>query len=432
VTYQLVIENTGTVGLGNLSLVEDLATQFGSAFVDARNLTLTASPSHAQSSILLDSSSWNGNANPEMMDTSSTNLLAVGDSFTVQFDVEVDPREVTAPLENQVTGKGDAVDNNGNSIPDSSGNPIVASDLSDSGADPGSSNPGAPGDNGTSDDPVPFLPPEVPLGEITGTVFQDNNGDGIQQTGEGGIGGVEITLTGTDVLGNPVVATIFTDANGRFAFSGLNAGNYSITQTQPNGFTDGVENGDPSTNVGDDIISNIQLGWGESFGTNTFAERLPGASGNPASLPSLAPNFNSPISRLVSSYVGGPGPIYSGVPINSNANPLSLDSGRAVTGGYSATGLVDCGCPTPVEACEQRITEVVSEDCCSDAVVTEQPAMTEAMPQVIHEVMDGEINDCGQSETVIPCEEVIPCATENHHRRPSFLKRINNWLNRCV
>ena len=42
------------------------------------------------------------------------------------------------------------------------------------------------------------------------------------------------------------------------------------------------------------------------------------------------------------------------IPINGNADPLSLDSGRAVTGGYSGSGvgfgdgLEDCGCSEPV------------------------------------------------------------------------------------
>ena len=40
VTYQLVVENTGSAGLQNLSVVDDLATQFGPAFVSAGNLSL--------------------------------------------------------------------------------------------------------------------------------------------------------------------------------------------------------------------------------------------------------------------------------------------------------------------------------------------------------------------------------------------------------
>ena len=43
-TYQVVIENTGTVNLANLTLGEDLATQFGAAYVNASGLTLVTPP----------------------------------------------------------------------------------------------------------------------------------------------------------------------------------------------------------------------------------------------------------------------------------------------------------------------------------------------------------------------------------------------------
>ena len=210
VTYQLVIENTGTVDLASVSLLEDLSTQFGSAFVNAGNLSITSGTSNANSNVAVNAAAWDGFSIIEMMDASNANILVVGDSFTIQFDVEIDPAVVTDPLENQVTGSGGAVDVNGDPILDSSGSPINANDLSDSGADPGTTNPGDPGDQGTVDDPTPFDPPEVPLSEISGTVFQDDNGDGIQDPDEVGIAGVEITFTGTDVFGNAVLLTVFT------------------------------------------------------------------------------------------------------------------------------------------------------------------------------------------------------------------------------
>ena len=40
VVYQVVVENIGTTDLENLSLVEDLAAQFGAAFIDAADLTM--------------------------------------------------------------------------------------------------------------------------------------------------------------------------------------------------------------------------------------------------------------------------------------------------------------------------------------------------------------------------------------------------------
>ena len=68
-TYQVVIENTGTVDLANLTLTEDLATQFGGAYVDAYGLTLTTPPANAASAISLDTVDFNGGSSTEIVNT---------------------------------------------------------------------------------------------------------------------------------------------------------------------------------------------------------------------------------------------------------------------------------------------------------------------------------------------------------------------------
>ncbi len=429
VTYQVVVENTGTVDLGNLSLLEDVANQFGSAFVDAGNLSLTSGPSDAGSSISANSIGFNGNSNSALLDPSATNVLTVGDSITLQFDVEVDPTNVTDTLENQVVGNAGAIDSSGAPLLDSTGNPITATDLSDGGVDPGSANATDSSDNGTSDDPSLFTPPPVPAGSISGTVFQDDNGDGVQVSGENGIAGVEIVLTGTDVRGNAVNLTVLTDANGDYTFDGLSAGSYTVTQVQPDGFEDGIDSGDSSFASSNDQFSNIQLGFGQAFQNTTFAERLPGASGNPPNLPGLPPIARSSISNLIRGSLAGPGPIYSGVPINSNANPLSLDSGRPVNGGYVATDAVateDCGCPEPInpscQPAELQSQEVIIDEVIMDEVIMESP---------VEEVSETEM-DCSPEE-VVPAEGETVCdvIVDDAHQsisKPGFLKRFSNWI----
>ncbi|MBM0106000.1 carboxypeptidase regulatory-like domain-containing protein [Steroidobacter sp. S1-65] len=79
---------------------------------------------------------------------------------------------------------------------------------------------------------------------IAGTVYRDNDNDGVLEAGEGGIAGVSLTLTGQDVFGNAVTRSATTDASGNYIFDNLeqsNATGYTITQSQPAGYSDGLE-----------------------------------------------------------------------------------------------------------------------------------------------------------------------------------------------
>ncbi len=76
---------------------------------------------------------------------------------------------------------------------------------------------------------------DQPVGKLTGTVFNDLNGDGVQAGSENGMGGVIIELIGT---GNIVINTATSLADGGFAFFGLAAGSYQVRKVvDPAGFT---------------------------------------------------------------------------------------------------------------------------------------------------------------------------------------------------
>ena len=63
-------------------------------------------------------------------------------------------------------------------------------------------------------------------------VWVDEDGDGDQDAGEPGIPNVRVTLTGTDMDGNAVSLTTYTDAEGRYLFPDVppsDATGYTVT-----------------------------------------------------------------------------------------------------------------------------------------------------------------------------------------------------------
>jgi len=70
------------------------------------------------------------------------------------------------------------------------------------------------------------------LGSISGTAFNDLNGNGVKDTGEGGVAGVRIVLSGV------VAESTVTDGSGNFTFGGLAIDTYySLHQQSPAGWT---------------------------------------------------------------------------------------------------------------------------------------------------------------------------------------------------
>ncbi|WP_435018600.1 SdrD B-like domain-containing protein [Tundrisphaera sp. TA3] len=70
--------------------------------------------------------------------------------------------------------------------------------------------------------------PAAGTSSLGGRIFDDLDGDGVQDPGESGRAGVPVVLEGTDAEGNPVRLVAITADDGSYFFVGLRAGVYSL------------------------------------------------------------------------------------------------------------------------------------------------------------------------------------------------------------
>ncbi|CRK62069.1 internalin, putative [Alloactinosynnema sp. L-07] len=204
---------------------------------------------------------------------------------------------------------------------------------------------------------------------LAGVVYEDVNNNGIQDAGEPGIPGATVTLTGTDATGAPVDRTATTDANGAYVFDGVLGGTYSVTETQPDGYADGIDT--PGTAAGTvtppDSITAIDLAAGVDatgylfgeFTTASIAGKVVDDAGNPIpnvtmtltkpdgstatvqtgpdgtySFTDLLPGTYSIAETQPAGYADGPDTVGSagGTPTNDAVSGIVLGSGTAATG----------------------------------------------------------------------------------------------------
>ncbi len=108
---------------------------------------------------------------------------------------------------------------------------------------------------------------------ISGWVYLDRDGDGVRDTGERGLPGVLITLTGTDTSGASVRRTALTRGDGSYKIEDLSAGTYQVAERQPTAAKDGKEKTAVTGAVaGSDVITNIVVSGDKIFADNNFGE----------------------------------------------------------------------------------------------------------------------------------------------------------------
>ncbi|MEN6458982.1 MAG: SdrD B-like domain-containing protein [Thermoguttaceae bacterium] len=114
---------------------------------------------------------------------------------------------------------------------------------------------------------------ELKPSSLSGFVYLDKNSNGDIDCRDLAIAGVTVTLTGVDDRGNAVSLTTVTDDDGAYSFTNLRPGTYTITETQPAGFIDGVDTiGSQGGIVGNDQFTGIVLQAGVRGINNNFAE----------------------------------------------------------------------------------------------------------------------------------------------------------------
>ncbi len=83
---------------------------------------------------------------------------------------------------------------------------------------------------------------EAAPASISGSVYADDNDNGIRDPGESGIAGVTVRIVPIDAIADQGVLTTVTDATGAYWFDGLAPGEYEIIEvTQPADFVDGSD-----------------------------------------------------------------------------------------------------------------------------------------------------------------------------------------------
>jgi SdrD B-like domain len=137
---------------------------------------------------------------------------------------------------------------------------------------------------------------------ISGYVYVDVNNNGIFESNESPIGGVTITLTGSQESCKNLNVSTTTNASGFYQFNNLAPCTYSLTQTQPTNYNSGITsagtvNGVVVGNVNvTNKIDNAVLKSGQNSINNNFGELLVNLPANNAGT-TIINNNNNPVSN---------------------------------------------------------------------------------------------------------------------------------------
>ena len=144
-------------------------------------------------------------------------------------------------------------------------------------------------------------PPPAPISSLGGTVYIDRNINGLREAGEQGLPDVRILLDGVTTGGTRVIRETFTDANGRYLFTGLEAGTYTVREQTPTGtlYNSATNVGSVGGRPGVDITTGIALPANTNAVNYDFGEILPVST-----FGYVWQDVNSPTGTLATDYNG--------------------------------------------------------------------------------------------------------------------------------
>jgi hypothetical protein len=156
-------------------------------------------------------------------------------------------------------------------------------------------------EDGLTDDAVVTISifDSVP-GGLSGLVYIDADGDGVQDANELVLGGIRIHLTGTTSDGESIDLEMLTSDQGLYEFTDLQSGFYTVTQTQPRFLVDGgFQGAAPDITFSSNSYS-VELAEGQEISDGDFTEK-----GREASTLTLFDFFNRPAPPTLIGSFGG-------------------------------------------------------------------------------------------------------------------------------
>ena len=185
--------------------------------------------------------------------------------------------------------------------------------------------------------PATATPTPNPLGAIGNQVWNDLNGNGIQDSGEPYVQGVKVELL-SGCSGTTILGTRTTDTSGYYNFPGLTAGQYRVRFTLPTGYqftakNQGTRTTHDSNANADGVTDCITLAAGQLDGTIDAGLVATTATPTPTPVPATATPTPAPVSAADLSITksASVSSVISGVPFNYILTVVNNGPGTATS-----------------------------------------------------------------------------------------------------